>query len=171
MADLLMKKDARISECGLYRYWLTRQWQVPHGSSAVFIMLNPSTADAEVDDRTIGRCIGFARAFGCGRLVVVNLFAFRATDPAIMRAAADPVGPDNNRVIEDVLTSTGGPVICAWGAEGGFMERDKAVLRLIRETGRQATALKLTKHGQPRHPLYLKGDCVPSPYNLPPPAQ
>src|SRR3954454_15761859 len=91
---LSLEQNAVISACGRYRYLLSRQVG-PGLRTATFIMLNPSTADATNDDPTIRRCIGFARQWGCGRLAVLNLFAVRATDPAEMKRADDPVGPEN----------------------------------------------------------------------------
>jgi hypothetical protein len=86
-------------------------------------MLNPSTADASQDDPTIRRCIGFARQWGCGRLVVLNLFAFRATDPADLKRAADPVGPENRAWFDRTLVDdlVGGPVVCGWGVHGAHL--------------------------------------------------
>src|SRR5438309_1547537 len=90
-----MKYSATISNCQQYRYRLSRCWDesLP---ACMFIMLNPSTADAKVDDRTIKRCMAYARAWGYGKLYVGNLFAFRATKPKNMKAASDPVGPNNH---------------------------------------------------------------------------
>src|SRR5262249_54294569 len=91
---LPLENNAVISDCGKYRYVLTRQTGA-EVRSATFVMLNPSTADATLDDPTIRKCIGFAKNWRCGRLVVLNLFAFRATDPEVMKAEADAVGPEN----------------------------------------------------------------------------
>lgn len=152
MTDLLTRSDATISECGLYRYRLTREWGA--GATAVFIMLNPSTADASQDDPTIRRCVGFAKREGCGRLEVVNLFAFRATAPKDMRAAADPIGPENDAHILAAVTAADGPRIAAWGAHGG--QRGKEVGRRLRGMGLKC--LGLTAALAPRHPLYVRGD-------------
>jgi hypothetical protein len=153
-----MRRGAVFSDCQLYRYTLWRQWgpgEVPR-----FLMLNPSTATAELDDPTIRRCMGFARAWGCGGIVVLNIFAFRATDPADMKRAADPIGPEN----DEYLRSEGqkGRVICAWGAHGSFMDREAAVVRLFDGLRVPLYALALTGAGSPRHPLYLKGDLKPT---------
>src|SRR4051812_26865304 len=115
LLTLPLEQNAVISACGRYRYLLTRQVG-PGPRAATFIMLNPSTADATKDDPTIRRCIGFARQWGCGRLSVLNLFAFRATDPAAMKRADDPVGPENKDWFERILTDAGeGRVVCGWG--------------------------------------------------------
>ena len=92
-----MRRSATLSPCGLYRYDLQRRWG--EGPAVVFIGLNPSTADATVDDRTIGRMVGFATSWGRSAITVVNLFALRSKDPALLRAHSDPVGPDNDAVL------------------------------------------------------------------------
>jgi len=122
-------------------------------------MLNPSTADAEKDDPTIRRCIGFAKRLGAARLEVVNLFAWRSTDPkALIPLGKDvAVGPENDEHILDV-TRRSKVVICAWGNDGVLFGRDKEVNRLIGSV-QMPMALKINaKSGQPAHPLYLKSD-------------
>lgn len=152
-----MLTDAYISEDGIYRYNLVRDWGDDQDLAMLFVMLNPSTADAVVDDPTIRRCIGFAEREGCGYMEVVNLFAFRATEPADMKVASDPIGPENNAVIRAALTDAD-IVVCAWGAHGGFLDRDTEVIDIILSSGHTPYALGLTKDGKPRHPLYLKKD-------------
>lgn len=152
--------DAIISACGTYRYVLTRRVG-PEDKTAFFIMLNPSTADARTNDKTIRRCMGFTRRWGCGRLVVLNLFAFRATDPAELKQAADPVGPQNKAWFEKILSSRGeGPVVCAWGAYGSLLGQDKVVLGRLDELGVKPKALGVTRAGHPRHPLYLPNEAA-----------
>lgn len=151
-----MYKDATISDCGLYRYSLLRHWGHEQGNRMLMIMLNPSTADASVDDPTIRRCIAFAKGFGYHGLVVTNLFAFRATDPGDLRLADDPVGPDNDKFIRTAGTLYS-EAVCAWGAHGVLARRDGVVRAMLNERGVKTFALGLTKDGQPRHPLYLKG--------------
>jgi hypothetical protein len=150
-----LEQDAVISSCGRYRYLLTRRFG-PQDRTATFIMLNPSTADAVTDDPTIRRCIGFARRWRCGRLVVLNLFARRATDPASMKRAEDPVGPENqtwfDRTFRDGHDE---PVVCAWGIHGRHMEQDLAVVGWLESYGVKLLALGSTREGHPRHPLYL----------------
>jgi len=150
-----MIKDAYISDDGLYRYNLVRDWGDNEDPGMLFVMLNPSTADAVEDDPTIRRCINFAKREGCGYMEVVNLFAFRATDPKAMKAADDPVGPENDLVIRQALEDAD-IVVCAWGAHGSFKARDKVVLDIIHQSGHVPKALGVTQAGQPRHPLYLK---------------
>jgi hypothetical protein len=121
-------------------------------------MLNPSTADATLDDPTIRRCIGFARAGGFGGLQVLNLFAFRATDPTDMKAARDPVGPDNDTHILAAITAAAAasaPVIAAWGVHGALNGRDDEVRKLSLECGVNLMCLGSTKGNHPRHPLYV----------------
>jgi hypothetical protein len=150
-----------MSACGTYRYLLTRRLGIGNRTAA-FIMLNPSTADDERDDPTIRRCISFARRWGCARLVVANLFALRTTDPAAMRKARDPVGPENQIWIEEAVKravaprnpSARGPVVCAWGTQGRYMNQDITFLRSI-EGLLQPMALGLTRDGHPKHPLYV----------------
>ena len=145
---------AWFSPCGTYRYGLRRVWG-PYketGWLCAFVMLNPSTADENVDDPTIRRCIGFAKAWGFSGLHVANLFALRSTDPKALRKHRDPVGPANDSMIRG-LASDCDDVICAWGAHGKLNGRAERVLTLLR--GMRVSHLGLTKAGQPRHPLYL----------------
>lgn len=154
-----MEKTAIISECGMYRYQLGRTWD--DGPIARFIMLNPSTADSEVDDPTIRRCIAFAKREGAGAISVVNLFAFRATKPADMMKAPDPVGPENNDHLREWVGHEFGfakLVIAAWGANPFAEKRFKQIQdRGVLET-KYWQCLGKTKEGHPRHPLYVKGD-------------
>ena len=155
---------ARLSDCGTYRYTLGRRWTHDlSAGAAVFVMLNPSTADAEQDDPTIRRCIGFAKALGCGGLHVVNLYAYRATKPADLWKAADPIGPENDEVLRETFKAAARedrPVIAAWGANAAPL-RAQFVGALARAAGSTLTALGLTKDGAPRHPLYLRSDARP----------
>lgn len=162
-----MHKDAVLSECGRYRYLLTRGWDLDKPSVA-FVMLNPSTADATVDDPTIRRCLGFARAWGFGRLQVVNLFAWRATDPAELVECGDPVGQETDgHILEAVLQSR--RIVAAWGAGVPklYENRPAVVRRLVYDAGGTVLCLGITKGGEPRHPLYVRGDTEPVRYRLP----
>lgn len=153
--------SAVISPCGLYRYTLTRRWG--SGQTVNFIMLNPSTADASVDDPTIRRCIGFAKSWRLAGLVVTNLFAFRATDPADLWKAADPVGPENDRHIWEQAAEAS-LVICAWGNHGAKNGHADAVRAMLGTIGVELYALKLTGEGQPIHPLYQPAGARPIPF-------
>ena len=155
-----MIKRAIISDCGQYRYLLTRSWAPKHGA-LFFVMLNPSRADADLDDPTIRRCIGFAQREGKGGILVANLFAFRATKPEDMKRAADPFGPRNDRVLEAVGQKSvqfESPIICAWGSHGGLLDADKRSIAILRATGAKLLCFGTTDAGMPRHPLYLKRD-------------
>lgn len=161
-----MKRTAMFSDCGLYRYELGRQWSEAPGV-ATFIMLNPSTATEYVDDPTIRRCIGYAQAWGMGRLHVLNIYAYRSTDPAGLWTVNDPVGPDNDHHIAahaQLATETGWPLVAAWGVNAR-PERIKRVLTLT--AGAPLSALAVAKAGQPRHPLYLRRDAALAPWPTP----
>lgn len=163
----LPESYARLSACGTYRYTLGRRWtQDPSQGAAVFVMLNPSTADAEKDDPTIVRCRNFAKALGCGALHVVNLYAYRATKPADLWRCADPIGPENDEVLRETFKAAARedrPVIAAWGANAE-PRRAEFVGVLANAAGVTLTALGVTKAGQPRHPLYLPATARPYPF-------
>lgn len=150
-----VESDAVLSDCGMYRYHLLRRWGP--GKACVFAMLNPSTADATVDDPTIRRCIGFAKREGCDALVVVNAYGLRATDPKLLWTASDPVGPLNDRFVRlalDCAHRDDAPIIAAWGAHA----RPDRVLQMSRLTQVRWSCLGITKSGAPRHPLYVRAD-------------
>lgn len=156
-------KTARLSECGTYRYELRREWS--SAPLACFVMLNPSTADANVDDRTIRRCVGFARSWGNGGIVVVNLFALRSKHPSELARHADPVGPKNDDFIRSALALRWVTVVCAWGADPLVASRSPRVLSLIREAGHKPQCLRLTEATRaPEHPLYLPASLRPIPF-------
>lgn len=155
-----VERWAEISEDGAYRYVLGRQWDesLPE---CVFIMLNPSAADDTRDDPTIRRCMSFAQKFGCGSLLVGNLYAFRATDAADLWQAAEPTGGYRNTQSLTELLHRGRVVIAAWGARARQCRVDE-VLR-IRGADR-LMALSFTKSGASRHPLYVRGDAELQPW-------
>ena len=153
--DFVATRSALLSADGLYRYELTRLWAA--GPLVCFVMLNPSTADAIDDDATLRRCLGFARAWGFGGLYVVNLFAFRATDPRQLRYAADPVGPHNDKHILDAAARAT-EVVCAWGPGGTYQQRDAEVRRLLLQDRSRIFSLGRTIGGHPPHPLRLRRD-------------
>lgn len=132
-----------------YRYTLVRQFDKGHGT-VVFIMLNPSTADAIKDDPTIRRCKGFAQQWGYRQLLVVNLFAARATDPKDLKLMDDPVGKYNDSIILDTIKGAE-RVIVAWGNHGGHQDRDLEVMGLI-EPYCIPFCLGVTGSGSPKHP-------------------
>lgn len=160
MSDLFSGATAVLSADRQYRYRLERRWA--DGPSVAFIMLNPSTADESADDPTIRRCIGFAKQWGYGALIVGNLFAFRATDPAKMLAAAEPIGPENDGWLERIALEVGmGHLTCGWGVHGQSRGRGDAVVAMLQAMGHFPKALALTRSGQPGHPLYLKAGLEP----------
>jgi len=152
---------AFISKDQKYRYYLYRQWDPTLiRQTAVFVGLNPSTADANQDDPTIRRCVSFAKDWGYGSLAMVNLFAYRATDPSKLKTVDDPIGPENDMVIK---WAAGYPfVLAAWGSHGTLLKRDKKVMALLSDG--LVHCLGVTKKGQPKHPLYLARDTKPSIY-------
>lgn len=154
-------RSAEVSECGRYRYWLRRSWQTGgNGKAVCFVMLNPSKADAMIDDPTVVRCMNFTRSWGYSIMYVVNLFAFRATDPRELKTADDPVGPRGD--VELAACRTADLVIAAWGPKGTLLGRDKAALRLL--AGKPLHCLRLTKYGHPQHPLFVRADAQPMPF-------
>lgn len=193
--------SAVFSPCRTWRYTLTRviaasvfdrkltdlsvpegevghvvsRWHFEHGGkgTVAFIGLNPSTADETVDDPTIRRCMGFARRWGYDRMVMLNAFAFRATDPKVMKAAANPIGPEND---EHLVREAGRAdlVVCCWGNHGLWhphpsttLTRQEDVYDLLREAGVKLYALGTTKQGAPSHPLYLRADLEPVEWDWP----
>lgn len=165
-ADVIVDRGeyiAAFSPCRLYRYSLTMETD-SDGPPGVFVMLNPSTADAEQLDPTLRRCRNFAAEFGWGRLTICNLFAFRATDPKRMKAAAEPIGRMNDEVIAATVTAAEGRVLVGWGVHGSHRGRSDSLLASIRAAGIEPLALGVTKSGQPRHPLYLPKGLRPLPY-------
>lgn len=162
-----MEKNAIISQCSRYRYRLTRGWKFPGWpqKTAVFIMLNPSTADAFKDDPTIRRCIGFAQKWKCTDIQVVNLFAFRATHPKYLRKQHEPVGEDNREHVIEAALVAPDMVIAAWGTHGGLMDQDLTVLGWLDQYGIIPHCLGITKNGQPVHPLMQPYSAVLRPYH------
>lgn len=155
--EQLMEGNAVFSRCRRYRYVLQRTWDA-NLPTVLFVALNPSTADEIQDDPTVRRCIGFARSWGFGRLVLANLFALRSTDPAALAVAQDPIGPRNNTWLRR-LSSDAELTIAAWGVHGALRRRDQRVLAILRDVH----TLGRTKAGHPRHPLYLPGSVRPVP--------
>ncbi len=151
---------AEFSDDRKYRYALWRTWAEGKGVVA-FVGLNPSTADEVDNDPTIRRCINYAKTWRFGGIVMLNLFAFRATDPGELKWAGDPFGPMNDYWLEhyyDIADLT----VCAWGNDGSFRGRDQAFLRMLYKAEIwEVNVLKITGSGQPGHPLYLPKDLKP----------
>lgn len=156
----LFESNAIFSPCRTWRYVLVRRWGA--GQVCNFLCLNPSTADEANDDPTVRRCIGFARKWGFGGLVVTNIFALRSTDPQALLEVEDPVGPDNDEAIQKIATLAE-LVVCAWGVHGDLLERHRRVIEMLTASEVSLYCLGVTKDGFPRHPLYIRGDTRPVP--------
>lgn len=179
--DPYISRGAIISKDQKYRYLLWREWRGTHNpnnwrwfgekdgaghdygepKACVFIMLNPSTANAEKDDPTIRRCVGFAKSWNFERLEVVNLFAHRATKPSVLLALShndDPEGDQNSEIVRRA-TAEAGMVICAWGAHGGHLQQDETALGWF--ACKEKYILGLTADDHPRHPLYVTAASQP----------
>lgn len=155
-----MNRETILSSCRQYRYCLWREWDRTNPSYAVFVGLNPSTADEVDDDPTIRRCVGYAERWGHGALCMVNLFAYRATQPRLMKEQIAPIGDDNDFWLLEVVKDAA-VVVAAWGKDGTHRGRDKTVIRLL--AGR-LSCLGVTKEGHPKHPLYLRKAMEPHPF-------
>jgi hypothetical protein len=154
--------SAAFDQSRTYRYLLTRIWD-PAVPPLVFVMLNPSTADASDDDPTIRRCLGFCRRERAGGLVVVNLFGLRSTDPRALLHHPDPVGPYNDAFVRQATDMTD-TVVCAWGAAGVTRDRGQEVTRALTARRVPLHCLGKTSTGQPKHPLYLPKGAALEPY-------
>jgi hypothetical protein len=155
-----MKNTAEFSVCRKYRYALWRTWD-DSKSYALFICLNPSTADEINNDPTVTRCINFAKSWGYGGICMANLFAFRATEPSKMKSQLEPIGRDNNQWLIK-LAREAGVVVAAWGNDGGYLGRSKEVSSLVPNLH----FLKLNKSGEPSHPLYLSAELTPQRWTI-----
>lgn len=158
-----IKNFATISDCGKYRYLLIRKWDESK-PDAMFIMLNPSTADGEKDDPTIRRCVGFAKSWGYGGIMVVNLFAFRATNPKDLFSPEDPIGEENLMWIR-LASEQSELVICAWG-NGKLVDKLSKGYKPLSVVSKTLMHLGLCNDGTPRHPLYLRGDIFPNTFAI-----
>ncbi len=155
-AESALKRTAIFDATGRYRYQLGRQWQA-QGSQVTFVMLNPSRADTFRDDPTLRACIQFARRWNYAGLTVVNLFGYRTPHPADLKAAEDPIGPENDDyVLEAAIAAQ--QIVLAWGNWGSLQGRDRHILTLLSPYKSKLTCLQRNRSGQPRHPLYIKRD-------------
>lgn len=164
--DLYERTAAVFDPARHYRYLLTRTWS--DAPPLVMCMLNPSTADAFTVDPTIARCVRLARRENAGGLVVANLFALRATRPAVLRTAADPVGPYTDAVLGHILTTVlatdGAALVVAWGCHGDLHDRGRQVAGQLAGAGARLRCLGTTRDGHPRHPLFVRADTPFRPY-------
>jgi len=166
----IIERDAVISECSKYRYLLRRVWDHER-PRALFVMLNPSTADAEIDDPTIRSCVRLTNAWMFGSFEVVNLFAWRATNPKELLEAGSPIGPRNDDIIDGAKYRCD-LTVCAWGAHaaahrhynGSMSSRAKEVQSRLRTNVPVIYCLGTTKAGDPKHPLYIKTGTPPVVY-------
>lgn len=172
-------QNTRFSPCRTWRYFLRRPWQQQIEQGFVvsdllsdfypnekrppiaFCLLNPSTADETKDDPTVARCRRFAVAWGFGDIIVLNAFAYRATDPKDMKAHAEPVGEENDETIiktVDWVLSQDGQLVCGWGNHGSHLDRSTKIRRLLEpyQPTARVMGFPLTKSGEPGHPLYLR---------------
>lgn len=147
---------AIFSPCRTWRYVLLRCWGSADRPRVAFVALNPSTADERNDDPTVRRMIGFAQDWGYGGLYVLNLFAYRATDPQEMKAARDPVGPDNDEFLRS-YHKLAARTVAAWGNHGRFKMRGALVASMLGPGS--LWCFGKTGKKQPQHPLYMRKDC------------
>jgi hypothetical protein len=154
MGDLFLERDAVISECGQYRYLLRRTWD--HDKPrALFVMLNPSTADADIDDPTIRSCIRLCKSLDYGSFEVVNLFAWRATDPKELSFVSEPIGEKTDPIMEAAVNRCD-MIICGWGKNEFAKERARMVATSLRSFRPALFCFGKNKDGSPKHPLYIK---------------
>ncbi len=146
------------SPCEKYRYVLVRQWTDDLPRNA-FCGLNPSTADERKNDPTVARCVAYARRWGYGGLIMLNLFSFRATLPRNLKVQHDPVGTQTDRFLK-LYSDAAALTVACWGIHGAFQDRAALALPLFR----RLHVLGLTRAGQPRHPLYLRSDLTAQPW-------
>ncbi len=154
-SELISLAHTEFSDCGLYRWTLRRDFTTGR-DKVVFIMLNPSTADAQIDDPTTRRAVDFSRhVFNCGNYLAVNLFALRSFDPKALKTVADPVGDLNDQYIL-AAAEWADTIVVAWGNAGVYLDRDKRVLELL--TGKRLWCLGRNNTGTPTFPLYIRKD-------------
>lgn len=167
-----------LSPCRNYRYTLWREWTTqadllnpptsrsgrwPDNSYAMFIGLNPSTADETKDDQTIRKCIGFAKRWGFSALCMTNLFAWRARQPEDMKRVENPSGEDNQHHLLQ-CASEAGIIIAAWSKHGSYRNQDLIVMQWLDGIGATLHCLRLNADGSPEHPLYVPYEVTPKPY-------
>lgn len=151
-----LERTAIFDVTGQYRYQLGRRWR-SHGPTVVFIMLNPSRADAICDDPTLRACMQFAQRWEYAALTVVNLFGYRTPYPNELKRVIDPVGPDNDHYVMEAV-GRAQRVVLAWGNGGALQRRDRTILNSLKSYQAKLSYLRLNRSGQPCHPLYVKRD-------------
>jgi hypothetical protein len=150
-----MERNALISPNGVYRYWLSRRWEGRPAPLMAWVMLNPSTADATVDDPTIRRVMHFSRREGYAGCLVMNLFALRTPDSSQLRRHPNPVGVRNDRFLQQ-LARKGDSIVVAWGSKALPARVHEVLNGALKDA--HLICLGKTGHGYPRHPLYLPND-------------
>jgi len=161
-----MNRDCIFSPDRKYRYSLWRTWEDLFNVDSrfvAFVCLNPSVADERNDDPTVRRCVDYSKRWKFVTYCMLNIFAFRSTDPNVMLKERDPIGPDNDRIILEIAREAS-LVVCAWGNHGAHLGRDRHVTKMLTGAGVKLTCLRLTDAGQPWHPLYLPANLKPTPY-------
>lgn len=156
-----LSRSARFSTCGHYRYTLWRSWG--DGPFLNVIALNPSTADRDRNDPTCERLERRARSWDFGSLIVTNIFAWRSTNPKVLRQVADPIGPENDRWIMEWARRSD-MVLCAWGAHGSLHHRGEKVRKMLTDAGLNLHCLIGLDSGEPGHALYLPYSLKPAAY-------
>lgn len=156
--NLFTRRTATYSPCQRYRYTLKIVWE-PSLPVAVFLALNPSTATEFQDDPTLRKVQGFAHRWGCGGVLMLNIFAFRATDPRVMKMQNDPVGPENTvEFLASQVLLHDGPAVAAWGKHGAFRGRGPEVAQAL---AGKLMCLRMNGDGSPEHPLYVPYEIKP----------
>ena len=156
-----MNSGAVISKDSKYRYKLWRIWDESK-PLILWIMLNPSTADALYDDKTIKKCTNYTYAWDYGGLYVGNLFAYRATEPKELEFASDPIGLENVRHLYSMRKKCS-MILCAWGSFSMVKYIKEKYYFLEKE---ELFCLGLNKSGEPKHPLYLKSNIIPIEFKM-----
>lgn len=156
MSKKRIHSNATISPCNKYRYVLRRTWN-ERISAIGIVALNPSTADATADDPTVKKCVKLARFWGYGGIVLVNLFAWRATEKKEIKTIYDPIGPNNDKEIQKALNDVD-DVLVAWGEYGAYLNRSTKVRAILKQLPKKYVCIKQNISGEPTHPLYQKDD-------------
>lgn len=146
----LIKAEACLSECGRYRYWLSRIWNERKDIGA-FVCINPSKATSLMSDTTLSNCNNLAVQWGWGGFYIVNLFAYMATNQTDMNSQADPTGPNNNQAILDI-SGIANHVVLAWGND--YKSRSAEVLSLL--SGKKLYCINKNSGGGYLHPSRIK---------------
>ena len=157
-------RAAEISSCKAFRYTLTRELSAAPINTALFALLNPSTANASEDDPTCIRCMGFGWSWGYERVVLVNTNPYRSTDPHDVVIPDEAVLTVNDEYVR-VAATNADLIVCAWGANVDIELADRTV-NVLRSVGKRLHHMGLTKGGQPTHPLYLHSRTKPKPWEL-----